>query len=211
MVFSGGKAERRKGQDIVIAAFAKFARHHPDALLVTAWHSPWPWLARTLDIGGLAAHVTFTAQDQLDVAAWAQANGIAADQVLNLGAVPNAAMPDVLRDVDLAVFPNRGEGGTNLVAMEAMACGAPTVLSGNTGHLDLIEDGNCYVLTRQSPIADEPGWGESDVEELVAAMEVAYLDREDARRRGGLGAQTLAGLTWARTAAAMRDIVLAPN
>jgi hypothetical protein len=38
------------------------------------------------------------------------------------------AMAGLLRDVDLAVFPNRCEGGTNLVAMECLAAGVPTVL-----------------------------------------------------------------------------------
>ena len=47
-------------------------------------------------------------------------------------------MPDVLRRADVALFPNRCEGGTNLVAMEAAAVGVPVVLSANTGHLDVI-------------------------------------------------------------------------
>jgi glycosyltransferase involved in cell wall biosynthesis len=50
-------------------------------------------------------------------------------------------MPSVLQEMNVAVFPNRAEGGTNLVAMECMACGLPVILSGNTGHLDLIENG----------------------------------------------------------------------
>src|SRR5262249_47448295 len=44
-VFSGGKLERRKGQDIVVQAFRVFAQRHREALLVTAWSSPWPQLA----------------------------------------------------------------------------------------------------------------------------------------------------------------------
>ena len=62
------------------------------------------------------------------------------NQVLDLGRVPNAGMPRILRECDVAVFPNRAEGGTNLVAMKCMACGVPTILSANTGHLDLIRD-----------------------------------------------------------------------
>src|SRR5271155_1892792 len=49
LIFSGGKPEPRKGQDIVVAAFRIFARRHPEAMLVTAWHSPWPQLARGMD------------------------------------------------------------------------------------------------------------------------------------------------------------------
>jgi hypothetical protein len=44
-------------------------------------------------------------------------------------------MPQILREIDVAVVPNRFEGGTNLVAMECMACGMPVILSANTGYL----------------------------------------------------------------------------
>src|SRR4029077_16480719 len=45
LIFSGGKAEPRKGQDIVVKAFRIFARKHPEAILVKAWHSPFPHFA----------------------------------------------------------------------------------------------------------------------------------------------------------------------
>jgi len=135
--------------------------------------------------------------------------------VLDLGAVPNAMMPQVLREMDIAVFPNRSEGGTNLVAMECMACAVPTILSTNTGHLDLVEDDACFPLQIQRPVAGlgagvggTPGWGESNIEEIVSALEQAYADRAESRKRGERGAAKLAGFTWARTAQAMKDIVL---
>lgn len=206
VVFSGGKLERRKGQDIVLAAFRQFAGRHPDALLVTAWHSPWPDVAAELDASGLAAPVPLTGA-RVDVPRWAADSGIAPDQVLDLGPVPNTEMPAILRDVDVALFPNRAEGGTNLVAMECMACGAPTVLSGNTGHLDLIADGNCYALERQAPVSGAEGWGESDVDEVVEMLERAYADPVEARRRGREGAASVGRLTWANTAGAMKSIV----
>lgn len=215
MVFSGGKLERRKAQDIVIAAFAQFARRHPEALLVTAWHSPWPQFARTLDKGSRAGPVTFAPDGKADTTAWALANGIPADQFLDLGAVPNPLMPPILREMDVALFPNRGEGGTNLVAMEAMACGVPSILSANTGHLDLIEEDACFPLTDQAAVegegggvGDVAGWGESSVEEIVDCLERVHRDRSEARRRGAKGAMKLAGMTWQQTADAMKEIVL---
>lgn len=216
-VFSGGKLELRKGQDIALAAFCKFAQRRPEAQLVAAWNSPWPELARTVDRTGHVAPVTFDAEGRLDLAAWAAANGLRPDQFINAGHTPNALMPQLLRQVDVALFPNRCEGGTNLVAMEAMACGVPVIISANSGHLDLIEDDNCFVLTQQRPVAgdplvtafgDVPGWGESEVDEAVELLERAYLDRDAARRRGERGAATLAGLSWARTAARMKEAVL---
>ena len=44
-IFSGGKVEYRKGHDLVLLAFKEFSRRHDDAVLVTAWHSPWPQLS----------------------------------------------------------------------------------------------------------------------------------------------------------------------
>lgn len=217
LVFSGGKLELRKGQDIALAAFRKFSERRPDAVLVTAWHSPWPDLARTLDRSGLAAPVVFGADGQLDPAGWAAANGVPPERFIDARLTPNPLMPQLLRQMDVGLFPNRSEGGTNLVAMECMACGVPAILSANTGHLDLIEEDNCFVLTRQDEVTAEPaaaafgevrGWGESDVDEAVELLERAYRDREAARSRGERGAQTLARLPWGRTAAELKTALL---
>jgi glycosyltransferase involved in cell wall biosynthesis len=115
--------------------------------------------------------------------------------------------------MNAALFMNRCEGGTNLVAMECMACGVPTILSGNTGHLDLIRDRNAIVLKRQGkPRAPEgirgiDGWGESDVEEAAAALESIYTDRAKAADIGRRGAERLAELGWARQAALLKGTI----
>jgi glycosyltransferase involved in cell wall biosynthesis len=216
LIFSGGKAELRKGQDIVMAAFKIFAKRHPEATLVTAWHSPWPHFARALDQTGLAAPVIFGKDGKLDVAAWAAANDIAAEQVIDLGNVPNVAMPPILREMDAAVFTNRSEGGTNLVAMECMACGVPVVLSRNTGHLDLIKDENCFPLddqraveNRWNSVGDVACWGESQVDEVVEHLEQIFADREAAQKRGLRAARMMQRLTWAKTARQMKDVLKA--
>jgi glycosyltransferase involved in cell wall biosynthesis len=215
LIFSGGKAELRKGQDIVLAAFKIFAQRHPEATLVTAWHSPWPHLARSLDQTSVAAPVVFGKTGKLDVSGWAAANGIAAEQVIDLGSPSNLSMPPILREMDVALFPNRAEGGTNLVAMECMATGVPAILSRNTGHLDLIRDDNCYSLDdqRQMPngwtsIGDVPCWGESQVDEVVERLEQVFAHRAEAKRRGRSGAAMMQALTWAETARQMKEIVL---
>jgi glycosyltransferase involved in cell wall biosynthesis len=216
-VFSGGKLELRKGQDLVLAAFRRFAERHPDAVLVAAWHSPWPELARSIDRSGKAAPLILGDDGQPRLAAWAAASGVRAEQFIDAGQTPNALMPQLLRQMDVGLFPNRCEGGTNLVAMECMACGVPAILAANTGHLDLIAQDNCFVLERQRDVAVEPapgdagetaGWGESDVDEAVELLERAYGDRAAARRRGERGAATLAQLSWSRTAAELKTAVL---
>jgi glycosyltransferase involved in cell wall biosynthesis len=108
----------------------------------------------------------------------------------------------ILREADVALFPNRCEGGTNLAAMECMACGIPTILSANTGHLDLIRDDHCYPLRAQTSVqgigshASYEDWGESDVEEILAALEAAYTDRTTAQQRGSAAARFMQHWSW---------------
>lgn len=207
VIFSGGKLEYRKGQDLVIAAFRQFVRRHPDALLLAAWHNAWPATMAGLEISGLVQGLPRTdPSGHLLIGEWLLANGVPAGSFVEVGPLPNWAMAPLYRDADLAIFPNRAEGGTNLVAMEAMACGVPSVLSANTGHLDLVAPERSYPLTRQGPVKGGcplyrgyEGWGESDLEELLALMEHAYVHREEARAKGAAAAQhMLEEWTWAR-------------
>ncbi len=215
LVFSGGKLERRKGQDIVIAAFRRFVERHPDAILVCAWNNIWDQANSSVEASGLTAPVP-VADGRADLAGWASANGIPERSFIDLGYVPNTQMAAVLREMDVALFPNRAEGGTNLVAMECMACGVPAILSRNTGHLDLIEEDNCYPLDQQGAAQQGreagmdgiAGWGESDVDEAVEALERVYAHRSEARERGARGAASVGRYTWARTAREMKSLVL---
>lgn len=201
VVFSGGKLELRKGQDTALAAFKAFRQTHPDALLVTAWHNPWPNTA--MDIAQ-SPHVEGAPEvdgnGQLRIVDWAAANGVGANDFVDVGLIPHQALVQVMAEADVAVFPNRCEGGANLVAMESMACAIPCILSANTGHLDLIQDGTCYPLRRQIPVASDTGitehWRDSQVDEVVAALEEVHGDRDEAARRARLGAEFMKGLTW---------------
>ncbi|TAN48201.1 MAG: glycosyltransferase [Rhodospirillales bacterium] len=185
LVFSGGKLEYRKGQDIVLAAFRAFHARHPEALLLAAWQSPHAEDAKPF---ALAGHVTGipekNGQGGLDLASWAVSNGLAPGSFIDLGYVPNPMMPAVLAECDAALFPNRCEGGTNLVAMEAMAMGLPTILANNTGQSDLLGEVGGIALSRQGPVkpphpqAGVEGWGESDVLEILAALEGVHASRE---------------------------------
>jgi len=200
-VFSGGKLDFRKGQDIVLAAFKRFAENHKDAVLVTAWQNLWPLTAMPMKNSPHSSTLPDVRPDgSLNMEKWAAENGVPSDQFIDLGMKPNEEMPNYLRDMDLAVFPNRCEGGTNLVAMETMACGVPCVLSENTGHLDLTDEARSFVLHRQRSVDAEllatDGWGETDVDELVACMEAAYQNRENARARGQAGADFMRTWSW---------------
>jgi glycosyltransferase involved in cell wall biosynthesis len=203
-IFSGGKLEFRKGQDLVLRAFRVFAQRHPEALLITAWQSPGSTVfSRTFSAKPDVPLPPFKEDRSVDVTRWAQSFGVPPEQIVDVGAVPNHEMPNILREIDVAVFPNRCEGGTNLVAMECLASGVPTILSANTGHLDLIERMNALVLTRQTPvIADVPtirgteGWGESDIDETIEALEYAYVQRSTMSKRATQCALAMRDLSW---------------
>lgn len=200
-IFSGGKLDFRKGQDIVLAAFKVFSARHDDAVLVTAWHNLWPHTA----LGYIHSSHTkvlpkVDATGNLMISDWAAANGIAPDKFIDLGMLPNEQVPGHLKEMDLAVFPNRCEGGTNLVAMETMACGVPCVIAANTGQLDLVDEEHCYILTAGGPVElpdiGTEGWGETSVDELVELMERAYENRKERRERGVAAAEFMHQWSW---------------
>jgi len=63
-------------------------------------------------------------------------NTEAGRQTTNIVLVPQQltlAMARVYRNSDVGLFPNRCEGGANLVLMEYMACGKPVVTVDTTG------------------------------------------------------------------------------
>ena len=200
VVFSGGKLEFRKGQDLVLAAFRAFHQRHTDALLIAAWHSPWSELSRDA-VGHPGITVPPRGADGTpDLVAWAVANGIPADTIVPVGLTPNIAMAHVVREADVALFANRCEGGTNLVAMECLACGIPTILSANTGHLDLLRHDIARPLLRQAAPRtehyDTTDWGESDVEEMLETLEAVWRDRGTAAALGSRAARFMAGMRW---------------
>lgn len=213
VVFSGGKLEYRKAQDIVVAAFRVFRTRHPEALLVTAWHNPWPPTIAGIDRAGHVQGLPVLAGGRLDVAGWLSENGVPREASIDLGPLRHRDVPDILRAADVAVFPNRAEGGTNLVLMEAMACGVAVVASANTGHLDVVDHSRAWLLEQQGPVASPDGrlgtsgWGESSVEELVETLEQAYADPAARERRGQAAAGFMRHLTWGATADHVWDAV----
>lgn len=197
-VFSGGKLEARKAQDLVLQAFGEFHQRHPEAVLVTAWHG----FSDETDLD-----LPKTGDGKPDLAAWAACYGISPDALVDIGFVPNRLMGDVLRGCDAALFPNRCEGGTNLVAMEALASGVPTILSANTGHLDLTSSVPCWPLKRQKS-SMKPGWGESDVSECVEALEQIYGNAKAARQRALEAAHRMQeSWSWTQRAAQVCDVL----
>ena len=213
LVFSGGKLEFRKGQDLVVKAFSRFVEMYPDAVLVTAWHSPWQNLAQELDHSGINTPIVYDQNGKVNVPDWLVQNGIPPQNFMDLGLVPNNQIANTIRQMDLALFPNRAEGGTNLVAMECMACGIPVILSGNTGHLDLVQDDNCLILKDQKPVnyfnVGTDGWGESQIDEIIDHLIFAYNNRDSLVRIGDRAADFMKQYSWEKQSAKLGDLILA--
>ena len=213
-VFSGGKVEFRKAQDLVLLAFREFAARHDDAVLVAAWHSPWPQISEGYQ-GRLPAPLRLNSDGRLDFPRWVAENGIAPRQFIELPLMQNTGMPAILREMDCAVQVSRCEACTNLPAKEAMACGVPVILADNTGARDLIDADNCVALKHQTPIElrsgiGTAGWGDSSVEEIVAALERLYADTQSRKRIGARGAEWIIERhrTWHDHAAALKGHLL---
>ena len=77
VIFSGGKLEYRKGQDLVLAAFRRFRARHPEALLLAAWQSPHAEDAKAFALAGHVAGIPEkNGRGGLDLTGWATANGV---------------------------------------------------------------------------------------------------------------------------------------
>ena len=204
VVFSGGKLEIRKGQDIVIKAFKKLLTVCPGALLVASWCNE---SASTSSIA-LSPYVSQAPVkgDAESIGNWLESQGIPRANFIVPGLLNAAQMASLLKQADLAVFPNRCEGGTNLVAMEAIACGIPTVLSVNSGHLDLMRIGCPGVVSLPSknyltlPVLEDENfriWGECDPDDLFRVFLDCLEGRVQLRPMQGLGKEeTLDALSW---------------
>ena len=193
IVFSGGKLEIRKGQDIVIQAFRKLLEIHPDALLIASWCNESSSLS-SISVSPYVSSAPVKG-DAESISNWLESQGIPRKNFVVPGVLNSAQMASLIKQADLATFPNRCEGGTNLVAMEAIACGIPTVLSANSGHLDLMRLGCPGVLPISStnplkfPLSDSENfrvWGESDPECLLkifldcleSRLQLPFLQRQ---------------------------------
>jgi len=175
-IYSAGKVEYRKAQDVVLLAFKRFVQKHPEARLVTLWQSPHADMANGFK--GLTDAPLWLNEKGLDISRWADDNGIDPAKVIDLGVVPNYCLPPILREMDVMLAPSRCESCQSLPVMEAMACGVPVIYGYHTGMKDLAQLGHC--LTRQTPIPASSEyffpdtsleWYESDPDEIDEILE----------------------------------------
>ncbi len=206
-IFSGGKFELRKGQDLVLKAVKILQQKYSDIVLVNAWYNFWP---STMSLMSKSNHIKY----ELIGKNWEEymlnlykMNSIDSSRILTLPLVANDKSREIYMYTDLGLFPNRAEGGTNLVLMEYMACGKPVIASSTTGHKDILTDQNALQLKKMKEfkvyndkkelIAD---WEEADIDEIISQIEFAYFNRDEINKIGANAAAHLKQFTWESTA-----------
>lgn len=207
LVFSGGKLEFRKGQDILVEAFKRFLQtpEGKDAVLVTQWHNQWPQTMEGIWSKGWVRGIPNQTIYGTDVAGWTQANGVPEGRHLDLGMTSNAESAAAIRECDVAVFPSRAEGATNMVLCETMATGVPCIVARNTGQADVPDA--VYWLDQQTAVTGPcrlfrgfDGWGESDPDEIVERLKEVRNHPVKAKVLGMTATRAMHRWTWEATA-----------
>lgn len=215
VIFSGGKFELRKGQDLVLKAVKVLQDRYPDVWLVNCWYNLWPASTKLM---GYSRHIRF---EHHEGASWEQTmnrtyveNGLDVKRIITHQLLPQNKQRDLFAQTDIGVFPNRCEGGTNLVLMEYMACAKPVIASNTSGHKDIVTKDNALVLKDLSDfyVRDAGGtliarWEEPSLDELIAQLEYAYHNRSAIQEVGCRAGHDLMRFTWQQSAGRLIDLI----
>jgi glycosyltransferase involved in cell wall biosynthesis len=221
VIFSGGKFEFRKGQDIVIKAFGYLQDKYKDVILINSWYNLWPHSFQTMK---MSKNIHFSidnicidsVEDYIHtINKIISDNGIDISNVITLPLMPNIMMAKIYKNTDIGLFPNRCEGGSNLVMMEYMACGKPVIASYNSGHKDVLNEENSILLSRMKPVIVKDDrdlniaiWEEPDIDEVIEKLIWAYHNREELLKIGKKAGKDMSRLTWSETAKRFYEIMI---
>jgi glycosyltransferase involved in cell wall biosynthesis/SAM-dependent methyltransferase len=215
IVFSGGKFEFRKGQDLVIAAMRVFMQRHHDAYLACSWVNQWPFSLATM---AQSPHITFQATQDDCITILQRTlheNNIPLERVYLAPLIDNSLIRQIYQQTDIGLFPNRCEGGNNMVMCEYMACGRTVIASDATGHANVITAQNAFPLAEYSPLlvrdsSNQPSaiWHEPSLDEIIDQLESAYRNRNACRQKEVVAAEDMKRLSWDRTAGEFHSIAV---
>jgi glycosyltransferase involved in cell wall biosynthesis len=167
VIFSGGKYEHRKAQDLVIRAVSKLQQKYDDIYLMTSWANIF----------------------KEDNRYYRELS-----KVKNVLIVPlcyQRELVQMMRQTNIGLFPNRIEGGTNLVMMEYMACGKPVIANDSTGQADVIDDEYAFRVN---------GGDLKLLTEMIDRLEYAYLNRDKLEEMGVKAGEAMNNFTWGKMA-----------
>lgn len=191
LIFSGGKFEDRKGQDVTLKAYKIFQDRHPEARLVCCWANPYT------DDSGMKILMK---------------SGVDLNRVITIPTMPNPCMSQIYQNTDVGVFPSRCEAGTNLVMMEYMACGKPAIATIGTGQSDLINEKTgmplenskvCELLENSEVVAL---WEEPSVDSIVDKLEWVFDNTQEAKKIGKEAASLMKDYTWGHMASKIHNL-----
>lgn len=151
LVFFVGRLVWEKGVDLLLKALPYVLASHPNTVLLIAGKGP-----EREALAALAA--------ELGVAPRVRFAGYISDRERNT----------LYQAADVAVFPSRYEP-FGIVALEAMALGAPLIVSGTGGLAEV-------VTHRETGLLFHPGDPRSLAEQIIAALNAPSLCRAMARR-----------------------------
>jgi len=180
IVFSGGKLEPRKGQDIVAYCVGKMQKKYDDFFLITSWEN------------------IFNPSDLNQVNIKNMKKYLIPNQTIMTGILKQEELSRYIAETDIGLFPNRCEGGTNLVMMEYMACGKPVIANYATGQKDVLSNHYAYLVE-----------GKTDqelIDECLESLENAYHNREVFPDMGVQARDAMLKFTWKKTADKILEI-----
>jgi mannosylfructose-phosphate synthase len=170
VVLSVGRLARNKGYDLLIQAFREVLAREPEARLLLAVGAENPSERELLVLQESQALVS-----ELGLG----------ERVQFAGFVPDARLPDVYRAADAFVLSSRYEP-FGMTAIEAMACGTPTIVTTHGGLFRLLRFGIDGLFADTFDAAD-----------LGVTITKALRHRKLAERLSRNGAQTARSLfTW---------------
>ena len=214
VIFSGGKFELRKGQDLVLRAMKILQKKYSDIILVNSWQNIWP---ETMHSMGTSPYIKY----EYKKGSWLevmkhiyQINDLDPERIITLELVPSDELRQIYKQTDIGVFPNRCEGGTNLVLMEYMACAKPVIVSDTSGHRDIVSKNNALLLNDLNDIQIVDAnkeltarWQDPSLDEIICTIEFAYHHREEIKKIGGRAGQDLKEFTWEKSALQLLSVL----
>lgn len=127
------------------------------------------------------------------------------------GELPHRCLNDILHTVDCFVFPSRGEG-FSLPPLEAMATGAPVVLSVGHSHTEYYDERYMYgvpagiqIPARYSNWEDQGNFVRCSTTSLEKVLLHVYMNPDEAYAKGKLSSKIVKQFSYENTAKALSD------
>lgn len=192
-LFVGGSIPR-KGVDVLWEAYSRAFSSNDDVTLLIK------------DTGSSTFYKEMTLINRLSSAA---CKGRSPHLLVFTEQLDNATLASLYRGSNVVVLPYRGEG-FGMPLAEGLACGRPVITTGLGPAREFCPPEASYFVSAQEceipkarpelgPMSGPVTWFEPNIEELSIAMRWAFEHREEAARRGALGAEKVRGaLNWKR-------------